>query len=429
VNTCYLRGWVVGKGALPSDPVEHDVSGLPIHGCNHLACSVCKRVVRTGICAKGVVGVAAVARDVYEAIPSWSADPGAVVRVYACACHLHREVLPASIHHDYAYDEELIPWKSDWSCAGHPLAELPRAFDGVAVTAENLEALVDAAMAGVLPAELQGPVDRDPRLWVARLATRLDGTPQQARVVDAVARHLTSADVAARVRAVCFFADTERFVASMRLPALLGEHAALFVGVPNPHSKLATTKTLDRLLWSTCRRELRVSAELREVARVSALDAARSSKALFFALAHDDAAWLAENAVLVARAHDGEPRRELLAVLRATGLGAARDAIEKDALPKPSLVAVLAEARARLADPRNDFTWSSWEGTEDALAELDRHIASVEKGEIPLRSLSVIFAPTGPMQEVAVQSGWGGELLAIVDRFDEAVESIRGQGR
>ena len=85
------------------------------------------------------------------------------------------------------------------------------------------------------------------------------------------------------------------------------------------------------------------------------------------------------------------------------------------------LVSVLREARVLLAHPDNDFVWSSWQGAVDALSEVDGCIASLEAGIMPPSlELSILFAPTGPIQEVSLSSGWGQEFLAVAERFDHA---------
>ncbi len=86
------------------------------------------------------------------------------------------------------------------------------------------------------------------------------------------------------------------------------------------------------------------------------------------------------------------------------------------------LISVFEETRELLADPDNDFTWSSWVGREDALREMDGILLSLWCGVLP-KSLSktVLFAPTGPIQEVSVNSGWGKAFLALADRFDQAM--------
>ena len=74
-----------------------------------------------------------------------------------------------------------------------------------------------------------------------------------------------------------------------------------------------------------------------------------------------------------------------------------------------------------LSRPGNDFVWSGWDGRDEALRELDEKIAAVLRGPLPDRlGLCVLFAPTGPIQEVSVSSGWGKEFLAVAARFDAA---------
>ena len=86
-----------------------------------------------------------------------------------------------------------------------------------------------------------------------------------------------------------------------------------------------------------------------------------------------------------------------------------------------ALVQVLVDARSYVARPGNDFSWSSWRSTEDALRELDAFIAQARAGRIdrPL-DLETVFAVTGPMQELSLSSGWGKEFVALATRFDAA---------
>jgi hypothetical protein len=92
---------------------------------------------------------------------------------------------------------------------------------------------------------------------------------------------------------------------------------------------------------------------------------------------------------------------------------------------RSELVLVLQEARLLLAQPGNDFAWSSWGSSEEALQELDAKIAAIEAGVLPDRlDLAVLFGPTGPIQEVSISSGWSLEFLNIVRRFDWAVERV-----
>ena len=88
------------------------------------------------------------------------------------------------------------------------------------------------------------------------------------------------------------------------------------------------------------------------------------------------------------------------------------------------LISVFEEARDLLADPDNNFDWSSWSGHEDALGEVDGILSSLRRGVLPERLfMEVLFAPTGPIQEVSISSGWGEAFLSLAARFDEAMEA------
>ena len=72
-----------------------------------------------------------------------------------------------------------------------------------------------------------------------------------------------------------------------------------------------------------------------------------------------------------------------------------------------------------MAREENDFSWSSWADTEMATSEIDEIAERIELGEFP-SAATVVFLPTGPMQELAISSGWGDEFLRLSDWFDEA---------
>jgi hypothetical protein len=94
------------------------------------------------------------------------------------------------------------------------------------------------------------------------------------------------------------------------------------------------------------------------------------------------------------------------------------------------LVEVLRETRAMLALPDNEFMWSSWEDADAALAEVDGLIRQLEAGVLPDRlAITILYAPTGPIQETAISSGWGDEFLVLADRCDAAVAAVYGGPR
>ena len=89
------------------------------------------------------------------------------------------------------------------------------------------------------------------------------------------------------------------------------------------------------------------------------------------------------------------------------------------------LIKVLHEARGLLTRPENDFAWSSWDSPADALRQMDGLILRVESGDLSAQmDLTLLFAPTGNIQEVAESSGWGHEFLALAERFDAAIQGL-----
>ena len=91
-------------------------------------------------------------------------------------------------------------------------------------------------------------------------------------------------------------------------------------------------------------------------------------------------------------------------------------------VPQTELRTVLEQARALLALPDNDFAWSRWENADEALRDIDRFIALLQSGVLPERGdLTILFAPTGAIQEVSLSSGWADAFLALASRFDDAI--------
>lgn len=280
-NVCDNGGGLVGHPSLPADPIDHDVVAVPKLGCSNLGCIACNAAVRS------LPNVSLKIRPADDDMtPLYDADdphaspliePGGK-RLYFCRCDYQSGMNDYSLEHDD--DSRGVAHK--WSCSGHPLAELPHTFDGVVVSAENIEEVVARGLANELPFAT-GPGDAE--VWVARLRVRLENTPDEARVVDAAAAHLTHPDVATRVRAVRFFTYAPAFTKAMRAEVLLGEHAALFVGIANPRGVMTFQKTLDGLLWWLCREELATNEALRAIARAFSLDPSRSCPALLDALA------------------------------------------------------------------------------------------------------------------------------------------------
>jgi hypothetical protein len=89
------------------------------------------------------------------------------------------------------------------------------------------------------------------------------------------------------------------------------------------------------------------------------------------------------------------------------------------------LVEVLHRTRELLARPSSDFAWSHWVNQEDALREFDSLTLQIEVGDSSRRrELELLFAPTGSIQEVSINSGWADEFLELADRFDSLIKRV-----
>lgn len=87
-----------------------------------------------------------------------------------------------------------------------------------------------------------------------------------------------------------------------------------------------------------------------------------------------------------------------------------------------TLLDIFYRARDLVALPQNDFSWSGWRDAEEALAEIDGIISRLRAGDVPETIvMAVLFAPTGPMQELSMSSGWGNRFLQLASEFDDAI--------
>ncbi len=83
---------------------------------------------------------------------------------------------------------------------------------------------------------------------------------------------------------------------------------------------------------------------------------------------------------------------------------------------------LMAELRALVDRAGNDFSWSGWDDTADALAELDELAEEWRRTDVAPYPLRTLFLPTGALQELALSSGWGEAYLRLAHAFDEIVD-------
>jgi hypothetical protein len=86
-----------------------------------------------------------------------------------------------------------------------------------------------------------------------------------------------------------------------------------------------------------------------------------------------------------------------------------------------SLLDVLERCR-ELSRASQDAIWSST-GVSEIVAILDRGIEALQRGsESDRDELKLLFAPTGALQETAMDNGWSLEYLWLSAEFDRLIK-------
>jgi hypothetical protein len=86
-----------------------------------------------------------------------------------------------------------------------------------------------------------------------------------------------------------------------------------------------------------------------------------------------------------------------------------------------SLIELLRRCR-QWSQASHDAVWSSTSVAE-IVAILDRGIAALQGGtELNRDELKLLFAPTGALQETAMDNGWSDEYLVLSAEFDRLIK-------
>lgn len=98
-------------------------------------------------------------------------------------------------------------------------------------------------------------------------------------------------------------------------------------------------------------------------------------------------------------------------------------------MPAPDgLDAVLREALCMVEREGADFSWSGWADVDDARDELRALMRELPGAPAKVAAAAgVIFALAGPLQELAMASGFADDYLRLAQRADAAVERLTRQ--
>lgn len=87
------------------------------------------------------------------------------------------------------------------------------------------------------------------------------------------------------------------------------------------------------------------------------------------------------------------------------------------------LAAVLRRVAELLRRDDPDGGWYIYASGERSMVNyfLKKADADLPLNETEYGTLRFLFAPTGPLQETSMASGWAAEFLALAARFDDAI--------
>lgn len=90
------------------------------------------------------------------------------------------------------------------------------------------------------------------------------------------------------------------------------------------------------------------------------------------------------------------------------------------------LIEQLERAIEFLQLPESDTTWSRFQTPDEAITFVKLLITKLQhKDRSALAEVNLLFAPTGAFQEIAMQSGWSDEYMAMAFSVDQIMVSIK----
>lgn len=88
------------------------------------------------------------------------------------------------------------------------------------------------------------------------------------------------------------------------------------------------------------------------------------------------------------------------------------------------LIDLLLDVRNLINSPKTDITWSKYNSVEEIWLELDRFKKRINQhDESVFSELEILFAPTGSLQEISIDNGWGNKFVELSSRFNDIISS------
>ncbi len=90
-----------------------------------------------------------------------------------------------------------------------------------------------------------------------------------------------------------------------------------------------------------------------------------------------------------------------------------------------NLIELLEQVVTIIQQTESVFLWTKDLTDEEIIRELTTHIQRLHANDITnIDELKILFAPTGILQDLALDSGWGKAFLVISSQADELFERL-----
>ncbi len=97
-----------------------------------------------------------------------------------------------------------------------------------------------------------------------------------------------------------------------------------------------------------------------------------------------------------------------------------------NATPVDGVISILQEVKRVIEHPGTDVVWTRYDSVEEAAEDISQHVERLRSGDLSkIEDLTLLFAPTGSLQEISISSGWSEGFLYLAARFDRAIELLQ----
>ena len=87
------------------------------------------------------------------------------------------------------------------------------------------------------------------------------------------------------------------------------------------------------------------------------------------------------------------------------------------------LIDILKDIKRLVDSPDTVLDWSNYSTVEEVLEDMDSLIERLNSCDTSsIKELKFLFAPTGSLQEISIDSGWSHRYLEIADKVDKLLK-------